>query len=68
MIILFIALLFLPPIALRETKSIFNIAHDLSRVSNAINRNQQQEEKETKNTIKLDLCFILGVILNNMQI
>ena len=44
MIIPFIAL-FLMPIALRETKSISNIAHVLSRVSNVIDRHQQQKKK-----------------------
>ena len=37
---------------LRETNCISNIAHVLSRVA--------KKEKETKNTIKLDLCFISG--------
>ena len=50
---------FLPPVVLRETKSVSNIAHVLSGVSNVIDFNSKKE-KETKNTIKLDLCFILG--------
>ena len=56
MIIPFIALFFL---ALREIKFISHIAHVLSGVSNMIDFNSKKE-KETKNTIKLDLCFILG--------
>ena len=51
--------LFFAPVALRETKSISNIAHVLSRVSNVINFNNKNE-KETENTIKTDMCFILG--------
>ena len=35
-------------IALRETKSISNIAHVLSRVSNVIDRRQQQKRKQNK--------------------
>ena len=58
MIIPFNALLF-APVALRETKSISNIAHVLSGVSNVINFNNKNE-KETENTIKTDMCFILG--------
>ena len=50
---------FLLPVALRETSSISNIAHVLSGVSNVIDFNSKKE-KETKNTIKVDLCFILG--------
>ena len=49
---------FLPPIALREIKCISNIAHIFSRVSNVIDINGKKG-KET-NTVKLDLCFILG--------
>ena len=52
MIIPFIKL-FLPPVALRETKSISDLAHVLSVVSNVIGFNGKKE-KETKNTIKLD--------------
>ena len=51
--------IFLQPVALRETKSISNIAHVLSGVSNVIDFSGKKE-KETKNTIKLDLCFVLG--------
>ena len=54
-------------IALRETKSISNIAHVLSRVSNVIDINNKKENK-TNNTIKLGLCFMFGVTLNNTQI
>ena len=39
MIIPFIAL-FLPAVALRETKSIYSIAHVLSRVSNVVDKRQ----------------------------
>ena len=56
MIIPFIAV-FLPSIALRETKCISNVAYILSRVSNVIDVNYKKEK--TKNTMKLDLCFIL---------
>ena len=38
--------------------SISNIAHFLSGVSHVIDF-KDKKEKETKNTIKLDLCFIL---------
>ena len=51
MIIPFIAL-FLSLVALRATKSISNIAHVLSGVSNVTDFNCKQE-KESKNTIKL---------------
>ena len=51
MIIPFIAL-FLWLVALRETKSISNIAYVLSGVSNVIDFNCKQE-KESKNMIKL---------------
>ena len=47
------------PVSLRETYSISNIAHVLSGVSNMIDFNGKRE-KETKNTIKVDLCFVLG--------
>ena len=44
------------PIASGGTKPISNIAHTLSRVSNVIGTcQQQQQKKETKNTIKLNL-------------
>ena len=66
MIIPFIALFF-RSIVLRETKSICNIAHVLIRVSNAADKCQWQKRK-TKNTIKVGLCFKLGVIVNNTQI
>ena len=49
---------FLLPVALRETK-FTSTADVLSGVSNVIDFNCKKE-KETKNTIKLDLCFILG--------
>ena len=52
MIIPFIAL-FLPPVALRETKSISDLAHVLSGVSNVMGFNGKKE-KEAKNTVKLD--------------
>ena len=58
MIIPFIAL-FLPPVALRETKSISDLAHVLSGVSNVMGFNGKKE-KEAKNTVKLDQYFILG--------
>ena len=45
MIIPFISLL-LPAVALRETKSIYNIAHILSRVSNVIDKCQGQKKKK----------------------
>ena len=38
---------------------ISNIGHVSSRVSNVIDFNDKKE-KDTKNTIKLDLCFVLG--------
>ena len=63
MIIQFIALFFATYLALRETKSTSNIAHVLSRVSDLIDHNNKKE-KETKNMIKLNMCFILGAILN----
>ena len=40
--------LFLLPAALRETKSISNIAHVLSRVSNMIDKRQWQKEKKLR--------------------
>ena len=52
MIILFIALFF-AAFFLKRNKSISNIAHVLSGVSNMIDFNSKKE-KETKNTIKLD--------------
>ena len=58
MIISFIAL-FLLLIVLRKTKSISNVAHVLSRVSSMIDL-RGKKENETRNKIKLDLCFILG--------
>ena len=58
MIISFVAL-FLLLIALRKTKSISNVAHVLSRVSSMIDL-RGKKENETRNNIKLDLCFILG--------
>ena len=45
MIIPFISLL-LPAVALRETKSIYNIAHILSRVSNVTQKRQGQKKKK----------------------
>ena len=51
--------IFLPPIALRETKSISNIVHVLSTFSNMIDKCQEQKkEKETKSIIKLHLFYI----------
>ena len=44
--------------SLIETNFISNIAHVLLGVSNVIDFNGKKE-KEAKNTIKLDLCFIL---------
>ena len=59
MIIPFIVLFF-PAAALRETKSIYNIAHILSRVSNVTQKRQgQKKKKKTKSMIKLHLCFTL---------
>ena len=60
MIIPFIAL-FLPAVTLGETKSIYKIAHVLSRVSNMIHKckGQKKKKKETKSTIKLHLRSIL---------
>ena len=59
MIIPFISLL-LPAVALRETKSIYNIAHILSRVSKVTQKRQgQKKKKKTKRMIKLHLCFTL---------
>ena len=60
MIIPFIAL-FLPPVALGETKLISNIAPVLSGVSNMIGFNNKKNKKK-QNTIKLDLCFVLGEV------
>ena len=45
MIIPFIVLFF-PAAALRETKSIYNIAHILSRVSNVTQKRQGQKKKK----------------------
>ena len=45
MIIPFIAL-FLPALALGETKSIYKIAHVLSRVSNMIHKRKGQKKKK----------------------
>ena len=45
MIIPFIVLFF-PPAALRETNSIYNIAHILSRVSNVTQKRQEQKKKK----------------------
>ena len=58
MIIPFIAL-FLPAVTLGETKSIYKIAHVLSRVSNMIHKRKGQKKKEIKSTIKLHLRSIL---------
>ena len=57
MIIPFIAL-FLPPVALRETKSISDLAHVLSGVSNVMGFNGKKE-KEAKNTVKTRLVFYI---------
>ena len=48
----------LPHVALRKTKSISNMAHVLTGVSNVIDFNGKKG-KEAKNMIKLDLCFVL---------
>ena len=57
MIIPFIAL-FLPAVTLRETKSIYKIAHFLSRVSNMIHKRKgQKKKKETKSTINY-ICVL----------
>ena len=45
---------------LKRNQVISNIAHVLSKVSNVIDRRQRQRRKETKNTIKIGLCFTLG--------
>ena len=45
MIIPFIVLFF-PAAALRETKSIYNIAHILSRVSNVTRKHQGQKKQK----------------------
>ena len=60
MIIPFIAL-FLPAVTLGETKSIYKIAHVLSRVSKMIHKRkgQKKKKKEIKSTIKLHLRSIL---------
>ena len=58
MIIPFISLL-LPAVASREAKSIYNIAHVLSKVSKVIDKCRAKKEKETKSTIKLHLSFML---------
>ena len=61
MIIPFIAL-FLPAVTLGETKSIYKIAHVLSRVSNMIHKckgQKKKKKKETKSTMKLHLRSIL---------
>ena len=47
MIIPFIAL-FLPAVTLGETKSIYKIAHVLSRVSNMIHKRKGQKKKRNK--------------------
>ena len=47
MIIPFIAL-FLPAVTLGETKSIYKIAHVLSRVSNMIHKRKGQKKKKKK--------------------
>ena len=48
MIIPFIAL-FLPAVTLGETKSIYKIAHVLSRVSNMIHKRKGQKKKKKRN-------------------
>ena len=57
MIIPFIAP-FLPAVALRETKSIYNIAHFLSRVSNMIEKRQGQEKKKKQRVQSNYICVL----------
>ena len=57
MIISFISLL-LPAVALRETKSIYNIAHVLSRVSNVIDKCQGQKKKKKQRVRSNYICVL----------
>ena len=57
MIIPFISLL-LPAVALRETKSIYNIAHILSRVSNVIDKCHGQKKKKKQGVQSNYICVL----------
>ena len=67
--------IFLPPIALRETKSIYNVVHVLSTFSNMIDKSQEQKQKKKERkkeyhqtTSVLYKVRCNSVILNNTQI
>ena len=57
MIIPFISLL-LPAVASREAKSIYNIAHVLSRVSNVIDKCQGQKKKKKQRVRSNYICVL----------